>query len=67
MPEYVLIPLFESYTGQKPEQMQELPSSGSNRRYFRLQGGGVSLMGVAGCPLPEATAAISACREAGFR
>ena len=63
MPEYVLIPLFESYTGQKPEQMQELPSSGSNRRYFRLQGGGVSLMGVAGNNLEENRAFIYLARH----
>lgn len=53
MPEHVLRPLFESYTGQKLEQMQELPSSGSNRRYFRLQSASCSLMGVVGNNLEE--------------
>ena len=40
--------LFVSYTGRQPEDEQELSSSGSNRRYFRLRGGNLSLIGVIG-------------------
>ncbi len=43
-----LRPLFESYTGQKLAEITELPASGSNRRYFRLKGGNVSLIGAIG-------------------
>ena len=39
MPEELLKPLFEQYTGQQLAELLELPSSGSNRRYFRLKGG----------------------------
>ena len=30
--------LYTNYTGIKPEKIDELPASGSNRRYFRLTG-----------------------------
>ena len=30
--------LYQSYTGVPAENITELPSSGSNRRYFRLTG-----------------------------
>lgn len=30
--------LYISYTGSKPTNIQEIPSSGSNRRYFKMQG-----------------------------
>lgn len=30
--------LYCTYTGHEPEAIEELPSSGSNRRYFRLTG-----------------------------
>ncbi len=30
--------LYKSYTGSAPENVSELPASGSNRRYFRLTG-----------------------------
>ena len=43
-----LRPLFESYTGQKLSEIVELPASGSNRRYFRLKGGNISLIGAIG-------------------
>ncbi|MCI1640486.1 MAG: phosphotransferase [Bacteroidales bacterium] len=43
--------LFENYTGHKVEDRAELNSSGSHRRYFRLKGGNLSLIGVIGtCP-----------------
>ena len=53
MPDNVLQSLFQTYTGQQAEHMQELPSSGSNRRYFRLQSASCSLMGVVGNNLEE--------------
>lgn len=43
-----LIKLYQSYTGKAPASIDELPSSGSNRRYFRLNGEGGSLIGVIG-------------------
>lgn len=30
--------LYKKYTGEQPENVHELPASGSNRRYFRLTG-----------------------------
>ena len=45
--------LFEQYTGQKVSQMEELPSSGSNRRYFRITGGDVTLIAARGTSVPE--------------
>ena len=30
--------LYIAHTGHEPEAIDELPSSGSNRRYFRLTG-----------------------------
>ena len=63
MPENLLRPLFESYTGGTLAQMQELPSSGSNRRYFRLQGGNLSLIGVLGNNLEENQAFIKLSRH----
>ena len=36
--------LFESYTGQKVSDTEELNSSGSNRRYFRIKGGDISII-----------------------
>ena len=58
MPENVLRPLFESFTGQKLAEILELPTSGSNRRYFRLKGGNLSLIGVLGNNLEENNAFI---------
>lgn len=43
-----LISLFENYTGKSKPQIAPVPSSGSNRRYFRLTKDNVSLIGVAG-------------------
>ena len=45
--------LFEQYTRQKPTQIYELPSSGSNRRYFRVSGEGISLIGAKGLDVDE--------------
>lgn len=45
--------LFEQYTGQKASAVTELPSSGSNRRYFRIHGGTRTVIGVIGTSLEE--------------
>ena len=44
--------LYKKYTGNEPTSIDELPSSGSNRRYFRLHGP-ETLIGVIGTCLPE--------------
>ena len=49
--------LYQSYTGSPAEEITELPSSGSNRRYFRLSGP-VSLIGVSGTSIEENNAFI---------
>ena len=53
MAESILKPLFESYTGTALTENTELPASGSNRRYFRLKGGNISLIGAIGTNLQE--------------
>lgn len=50
--------LFESYTGRKVTESKELDSSGSNRRYFRLMGGNISIIGVIGTNFDENKAFI---------
>ncbi len=50
--------LFESYTGQQVGEVTELNSSGSNRRYFRLKGGALSIIGVIGTNKDENNAFI---------
>ena len=50
--------LFESYTGQRAIETEELNSSGSNRRYFRLKGGNISIVGVIGTSKEENNAFI---------
>lgn len=42
-----LASLYRSYTGSLPEQVEELPGAGSNRRYFRMKGP-QTLIGVIG-------------------
>ena len=44
--------LYQSYTGVPAENITELPSSGSNRRYFRLTGA-QTLIGVYGTSVDE--------------
>ena len=44
--------LYIAQTGHEPEQIDELPSSGSNRRYFRLIGS-PTLIGVSGESVEE--------------
>ena len=63
MPQTVLKPLFESYTGQQLGQVQELPTSGSHRRYFRLSGGNVTLIGVIGTSVEENRAFVTLSRH----
>lgn len=54
-----LIKLYSSHTGLAPTAVEELPSSGSNRRYFRLSSdGGPSIIGVLGTSLEENEAFI---------
>jgi len=55
--------LFESYTGQKLVETHELRSSGSNRRYFRLSGGNVTVVGVLGTSHAENHAFIELSRH----
>ena len=50
--------LFLKYTGERPESIEELPSSGSNRRYFRVKSGETSLIGAAGTSVDENIAFI---------
>jgi aminoglycoside/choline kinase family phosphotransferase len=45
--------LFYTYTGQQPLEIIELPSSGSNRRYFRLTNELIHLVGVYGASVEE--------------
>ncbi|MDR0994904.1 MAG: phosphotransferase, partial [Tannerella sp.] len=47
-----------SHTGEEPDEITELPSSGSNRRYFRLRGKRDSLIGVCGTSAEENQAFI---------
>ena len=53
MQRIVLEKLFSNFVGSKPETIQELGSSGSNRRYFRLISADKSLIGVLGTNLQE--------------
>ncbi|MCR5463728.1 MAG: phosphotransferase [Bacteroidales bacterium] len=55
--------LFESYTGQRATEVEELTSSGSNRRYFRLKGGNISIIGVVGTNKEENNAFIKLSRH----
>lgn len=51
--------LFRKQTGAEPENAVALTGSGSNRSYFRLHGGGTSLMGVTGTDVKENNAFIT--------
>ena len=63
--EEVLKQLFEKYTGQTATEITEMNSSGSNRRYFRIRGGRVSVVGVIGTNKDENNAFISLSRHFG--
>ncbi len=45
--------LFQEYTGFLAQEQTELSASGSNRKYFRLIGGGTSVIGVQGISQAE--------------
>ncbi|MDR2533923.1 MAG: phosphotransferase [Tannerellaceae bacterium] len=55
--------LYRKYTGIEAGDVCELPFSGSNRRYFRLSGGGGSLIGVNGTSEAENRAFIYLARH----
>ena len=44
--------LYTAYTGHEPDSIEEMPASGSNRRYFRLKGT-PNLIGVSGESVEE--------------
>ncbi len=48
-----LYKLFEEFSGKAVTETEELGSSGSDRRYFRLKGGNISVIGVIGTNLDE--------------
>ncbi|HBK31286.1 MAG TPA: phosphotransferase, partial [Porphyromonadaceae bacterium] len=54
-----LIELFTKHSGKSSPKIEALPSSGSNRRYYRLTQDDVSIIGVQGQSLPENRAFIS--------
>ena len=45
--------LFEQFTGESPVSVEELPSSGSNRRYFRVHGANQTLIAAKGTSIEE--------------
>ncbi len=51
--------LFEKCTGVTPERVTALSGSASNRQYFRLEGGGRSLVGVRGTDFQENNAFVN--------
>ena len=63
MAENVLEKLFAEYTGQRLAEQIELPTSGSHRRYFRLKGGNISIVGVLGTSLEENRAFVALSRH----
>lgn len=55
----VLRNLYKEFSGVEPSEVSELPSSGSNRRYFRLKADNCeSVIGVIGACIPENEAFI---------
>ena len=58
-----LISLFTSYTGKPNPTLEALPTSGSNRRYFRLKKDDLSLIGVHGESREENRAFIALSRH----
>ena len=58
-----LIKLFEEYTGHRAEKVEEMTSSGSNRRYFRLKAAGESIVGAIGTSREENHAFITLARH----
>ena len=64
-PDNILMSLFEECSGIRAESSVPLSSSGSNRKYFRISGGGKSLVGVAGTDVKENEAFV--CMAGHFR
>ncbi|NLJ01795.1 MAG: phosphotransferase, partial [Bacteroidales bacterium] len=58
-----LISLYTAHTGKANPTLEALPSSGSNRRYYRLKSGGLSLIGVHGESRDENRAFIELSRH----
>jgi aminoglycoside/choline kinase family phosphotransferase len=50
--------LYQSYKGKEVQDIVEMPSSGSNRRYFRLKGEEGTMIGVCGTSVDENKAFI---------
>ena len=63
MAEDILQLLFESYSGSTLSEKTELPTSGSHRRYYRLKGGNISIIGVQGTDFDENNAFITLSRH----
>lgn len=59
----ILIRLYRQLTGKAPQSIEELPSSGSNRRYFRIHGTDSSVIGVLGTSESENKAFLSMARH----
>jgi aminoglycoside/choline kinase family phosphotransferase len=55
--------LFLQYSGRQPDHIEELPVSGSNRKYFRLHADGEVVIGVEGTSTEENQAFISMSRH----
>lgn len=51
--------LFGTYSGAEADEIRPLGASGSNRRYFRISGAGISLIGVTGTDRDENAAFIA--------
>lgn len=58
-----LAQLFKDYTGKSNPQIEPLPSSGSNRRYYRLKQDDISIIGVHGQSKEENHAFIELSRH----
>lgn len=55
---HILAKLFNDATGLKADTITRLPGAGSNRRYYRLKSGDMSMIGVAGKTVAENEAFI---------
>ena len=63
--QFIMYKLFEQYTGKTPESIIPLTGSGSNRKYFRITHGNISLIGVEGTSTDENKAFITLSRHFG--
>jgi len=55
--------LYRQFTGENVEVITELSASGSNRKYFRLQGKSQTLIGVAGTSAEENRAFVQMSKD----